>query len=204
MSNGAVGITFTETMTGNFALGETEPKAGEAAGKKAGTTLALHATIEIDDLDRFVADPSHSGHISGHIDFAPLGMNLPGDRGVFRLFSPTDQKGLSLMIYELAFSKEGQPYYLAGQKEVENDKKGADLFSDTTTLLTRVHKGADAKAPVVGAGVLTLGLADLTKMTSTMRVLNAKNPGDYIKALATFIKFFMGNLWDTYGLKPKT
>jgi hypothetical protein len=38
MSSGKLGITFRETMKGNFSLGETDPRAGEAAGKKAGTT----------------------------------------------------------------------------------------------------------------------------------------------------------------------
>jgi hypothetical protein len=204
MSDKPIGITFRETMTGNFALGETDPKAGEAAGKKAGTTLAMHATIQIDDLDGFVADSSHNGRISGQVDFAPLGLQIPAERGVFRLFSPSNKKGLSLMIYELAFEHQGQTYYLAGQKEVQSDNKaGTDMLSDTTTLFTRLHKGADAKAPVIGAGVLRLGVADLAKMVTTMRVLNASKPSEQARGMATFGRFFMGSLWDTYGPKTK-
>jgi hypothetical protein len=199
MSDGTVGITFRETMAGNFALGETDPKAGEAAGKKAKTTLALHAAVDIRDLDRFVADSTHTGNITGHVDFAPLGMQIPANRGVFRLFSPTDKKGLRLMIYELAFEHEGQQYYLAGRKEVQNDRMGTDLWNDTTTLFTRLHKGTDATGPVIGAGVLRLGLPDLAKLTSTVHVTNASKPGDQARALATFGGFFMGSLWQTYG-----
>jgi predicted acylesterase/phospholipase RssA len=200
MKDGKLGLTFRETMTGPFALGETDPKAGEAAGKKANTTLAMHANVEVSDLDGFVKDATHTGGITGHIDFTPFGKNIPADRGVFRLFSPTEDKALRHMVYELAFKHDNQDYYLAGRKEVQNDKKGTDLWKDTTTLLTRLHKGGP-DGPVVGAGVLTLGVADLAKLTSTIHVTNAAHVGDHARALATFGGFFMGSLWDSYGPK---
>ena len=203
MSEKEIGVTFRETMTGAFALGETDPVAGEAAGKKAGTTLAMHAEVDIKDLDRFVEDPTHLGGIAGQIDFKPIGDQMPASRGVFRLFSPTDEKNLKRMVYELAFEHDHQPYYIAGYKEVRSDKKGTDLWNDTTTLYTRLHKGADANAPVIGAGVLRLGVPDLLKLTSTMRVTNAAGPADQVRALATFGRFFMGNLWETYGPKQQ-
>ena len=81
------------------------------------------------------------------------------------------------MVYELAFEHQGQPYYLAGYKQVQNDRKGIDLWNDTTTLFTRLHKGFDSRAPVIGAGVLRLGVPDLMKLTSTLRVINADHPG---------------------------
>ncbi len=199
MTEQHAGITFSETMAGPFALGESDPSAGEAAGKQSGTTLAMHAAIEIPDLDRFVADPSHDGRIAGHIDFPPFGEGMRAERGVFRLFSPTDEKGLTRMIYELAFEHKGQPYYLAGYKEVRNDRHGTDLWSDTTTLLTRLHSGRDSRGPVAGAGVLRLGVPDLGRLTTTIRVTNAASPADQVRALATFGRFFMGSLWDTYS-----
>jgi hypothetical protein len=199
MTDAALGITFRETMTGPFALGEADPRAGEAAGRKAGTTLTMHAAVEIGDLDRFVADPTHTGGLAGHIDFAPIGMNIPATRGVFRLFSPSESPGMRLMVYELGFEQGGKQYYLAGRKEVQNDRGGTDLWTDTTTLLTRLHQGADATGPVIGAGVLQLGVADLTRLTSTLHVINASGPGDHARALATFGRFFMGSLWETYG-----
>ncbi len=201
MTNGSLGVTFRETMTGPFALGETDPKAGEAAGKRADTKLSMHAAVEIRDLDRFVADQTHTGAITGHVDFSPFGNGIPADRGVFRLFSPSDTTGLRLMVYELGFNHGGEAYYLAGQKHVQNDHSGTDLWNDTTTLYTKLHKGTDATGPVVGAGVLRLGLADLAKLTSTMRVLNAEKASDHARALGEFGRFFMGNLWDTYGPK---
>jgi predicted acylesterase/phospholipase RssA len=201
MQERELGITFRETMSGPFALGQTDPAAGEQAGKKADTSLSMHAAVEVSDLDRFVADPTHTGRITGHIDFKPFGEQIPADRGVFRLFSPTDQPGLRRMVYELGFEHQGKPYYLAGYKEVHNDRRGTDLWNDTTTLYTRLHEGTDTTGPVAGAGVLRLGVPDLMKLTSTMRVVNASGPADQVRALATFGRFFMGNLWETYGPK---
>ena len=201
MTENNAGITFSETMAGPFALGETDPAPGEAVGKTSGTTLAMHASIEIPNLDRFVADPSHTGRIAGHIDFKPFGEGMRAERGIFRLFAPTDEKGLTRMIYELAFEHKGQPYYLAGYKQVRNDRHGIDLWNDTTTLLTRLHSGSDSRGPVAGAGVLRLGLPDLMKLTTTIRVTKAATPADQVRALATFGRFFMGSLWETYGPK---
>lgn len=199
MTDGTLGITFRETMTGPFAMGETDPAAGEQAGRRAGTELSMHAAVEIDDIEGFVADETHTGGLTGHIDFAPLGMKIPADRGVFRLFSPGDRPGVRYMVYELGFQHAGRAYYLAGRKEVQNDRRGTDLWNDTTTLLTRLHEGNDASGPVLGAGVLRLGVGDLARLTSTLHVVNAKGPGDHAKALATFGRFFMGSLWETYG-----
>jgi hypothetical protein len=107
------------------------------------------------------------------------------------------------MVYELGFQHGGRPYYLAGRKEVRNDRRGTDLWNDTTTLLTRLHEGSDATGPVVGAGVLRLGVADLARLTSTLHVVNAKGPGDHARALGAFGRFFMGSLWETYGPKGR-
>ena len=200
-NNHQLGVTFRETMRGGFALGETEPQAGEKKGKAEDSNLSMNATIDIRDLNRFIADPNHLGSITGHINFTPFGENIPAQSGVFNLFSPTDRPKLKLMVYELAFQHEGQDYYLAGKKEVRDDPR-IDLWKDTTTLYTRLHKGTDRSAPVVGAGVLSLNVKELTKLVSTMRVTNADSLSDKTKALFDFGKFFLGELWDSYGPKP--
>ena len=198
MTDRTIGISFRETMTGGFALGQTDPRAGAQAGERAGTTLAMHAAVEIADLDRFVADPTHTGRLTGDIDFAPLGRAIPAHDGVFRLFSPSNTPNLRHMVYELAFTHQGQEYYLAGRKEVRQDS-GLDVWKDTTTLLTQLHRGSDASGPVVGAGVLTLGVADLTRLVSTLTVTGTTSPAEKAKAVAKFGEFFMGRLWETYG-----
>ena len=191
------GITFKETMTGGFALGQTETKAGRDAGNRAGTELAMHATVTIDDVERFVADPQHLGGLAGTIDYAPLGQGIPSHSGVFNLFSPSDSPRLKLMVYELGFERDGKEYYLAGKKEVRDDP-GFDLWSDTTTLYTQLHEGTDKSGPVAGAGILTLGVADLIKLLSTLRATGTDHLTQKAEAIAKFGRFFLGELWDSY------
>jgi hypothetical protein len=187
----STGFTFSETMSGSFALGD----AAEA-------TLTMLATIEIDDLDKFIADPEHSGRLSGSISFGPFGDDLRADSGVFNLFSASDDSRVKLMVYELAFAHNGQAYYLAGTKHV-HDQPGFDLWHDTTTLFTRLHAGTGKTSPVVGAGTLSLGVVELARLVSTMRVLGPAHAAP--AALGKFGRFFLGELWDTYaGLAPSS
>ena len=193
-----IGITFNETMAGAFALSRPGPEAGAQAGRRAGSSLAMHATVSIPDLDAFIADPKHLGKLKGSIDFAPLGEGIPAKSGVFNLFSPSRKSGPKYMIYELPFQHGGEPHYLAGKKHVHDDL-GFDLWSDTTTLFTRLHAGQNGKAPVVGAGVLRLDMGDLLELMSTIKGNGAKSAKERAKAVAKFGSFFMGELWETYG-----
>lgn len=192
------GITFRETMSGGFALGETDPRAGAERGKREGSELALHGSIEIVDIDAFVEDPDHCGGLEGAVDFTPFGEGLVAPRGVFNLFKPSDDPRTTFMVYELAFAHEGADYYLAGKKEVRDDP-GFDLWKDTTTLFTRLHAGGDTSGEVVGAGVLTLGISDLMKLLSTVRTTGADSVVAKTKTVAKFGSFFLGELWDSYA-----
>ena len=158
----------------------------------------MHASINIRDIHGFTHDPDHAGEITGRIDFSPMGENMPAKSGVFNLFAPTDEQNLKLMVYELAFDWEGKEYYMAGRKEVHNDP-GFDLWTDTTTLLTTLHEGNDASGPVIGAGVLSLGVDDLMRLMSTARINNAHSPKEHAETLAAFGTFFMGEIWETYA-----
>ncbi|HWV15660.1 MAG TPA: acetoacetate decarboxylase family protein [Cellvibrio sp.] len=191
------GLTFSEKMEGGFSCDELDPVAAGKLGKLKGTVLAMHATIVIDDINQFIADPEHAGKISGSIDFTPFGKGIPTTGGAFNLFCPADSPGLKYMVYELGFNHQGKAYYLAGKKEVKDDK-GFDLWTDTTTLYTRLYEGSDANGRQVGAGVLSLGVTDLLAMVKTFRPLNASSALDSSAALAKFGRFFMGELWDSY------
>jgi len=192
------GIRFREVMTGSFALGATDPSAGEAQGGRDGTALTMHATITVRDLDRFMTDPAHAGTIAGDIDFPPIGTRLPASRGVFNLFSPTGDPTLRLMVYELAFTKGSERYYLAGQKRVRTGPV-VDLWHDTTTLYSTLHSGDDATGPVIGAGVLHLGVTDLAHLATTLHGIDTSGVGGSAAAVAKFGEFFLGELWHTYG-----
>lgn len=199
-ASGGPGLTFDETMAGAFALDHGDPRTGAARGRRAGTRLAMHATVEIPDVEAFAADPEHPGRLSGTVDFPPFGTGIEAGEGGFQLFSPSGDPGTRLMVYELPFRHDGQPYYLAGRKEVRDDP-GLDLWSDTTTLYIRLHRGEDDRAPVVGAGILSLGVMDLVDLLRSMRATGTGSRSEALEAVGGFGRLFLGELWDTYGFQ---
>jgi hypothetical protein len=192
-----IGISFHETMQGGFDLGPTDPAAGERQGQRAGSRMAMHAAIAIDDLAAFIADPNHLGALRGTLDLTPFGDGIPATKGVFNLFNPTSDPKLKLMVYELGFEHAGQSFYLAGRKEVREDPI-TDLWKATTTLYSQLHEGADKNGPVVGAGILSLGITDLLALVKTVKVTGTTSPAEKAEALGRFGSFFLGELWDTY------
>jgi cholesterol oxidase len=199
-----VGITFREKMAGGFILGEVDPQSGAERGHAEGDALAMHATIQIQDLDRFIAIPEHLGGLKGTIDFPPLGATgIPSTSGVFNLFSPSDAPDTKYMVYELGFRLDAKDYYLAGKKIVKQAPI-TDMWKATTTLYTQLHQGADKTGPVIGAGILTLGVFDLIAMLATMHATDAQSIEQGASAVARFGRFFLGELWDTYVKHTKT
>ena len=155
------------------------------------------------DLDRFVQDPNHNGSLAGTIDFAPLALAMPTGEGVFRLFAPADEAATTLMVYELPFEHAGQAYYLAGAKKIHDDP-GFDLWSDSTTLYTRLFKGSDTTGPVIGAGVLRLDAVAFAQVTASIRAVDASSPVEAARLIAQFGGFFARELWKSYAGKPST
>lgn len=196
-NDGPVGITFKETMSGGFALDVTETLEGETLGNTTGSHLELHADIEIDDIDRFIAEPAHEASLIGTLDFTPWGDDLEITRGVFNLFKPTDSPSLKLMVYEGAFSHAGKSYYLAGQKDVK-DSSILKLWPQTTTLYTQLFEGPNKSGDIVGAGVLHLGVKQLIALVSTLHATGTDKKLQEAEAVAKFGKFFLGELWDSY------
>lgn len=190
----AQGITFRETMQGWFALGASTPEEGARLGERNGQRLAMHAEVGITDLDAFVSDRSQAGSLGGQIEYPPLGGPFVAPRGVFQLFTPDRNHQTRRMVYELAFEVQGIPHYLAGEKQVRDDP-GFDLWSDTTTLFTYLHEGDSRQGPVVGAGILTLGVPQLLAMLRSMHATG----GGGLSAVARFGGFFFGQVWDIYA-----
>ncbi len=197
MKDEAAGLSFREVMSGGFAMGQTDPGAGLLCGQVDGTSLALHATVMIQDFDRFLVDLNHTGTLAGSIDYAPFGGVITGYGGVFNLFNPSGETGLKLMVYELGFEYQGKAYYLAGQKEVRQSSV-LDMWHQTTTLYTKLHEGTDKTGPVVGAGTLSLGMTELITMLGTLQVSGVDGAVAKAKIIGNFGSFFMGELWETY------
>jgi hypothetical protein len=193
-----LGIRFREMMSGGFQLGTDDAIDGAKQGTQ--TPLSMHASIYIPDIDAFIADPQHRAPLAGHIDFAPFGRAIPAESGTFQLFAPTKDADTTWMVYDLGFRHNGKSYYLAGHKIV---RVGAPwkLWPATTTLYTTLHEGTDATGPIVGAGVLRLGVGELVKLMRTLHASDADAPGDAGRAIGRFFGFFSRELLRTYVLQ---
>ncbi len=209
-----VGFTFTETMRGHVAPGEHDDYAqAEALGKRLGDRLRFTVTIHIDDLDAFLTDPAHPARLSGTVEAQRFGGRQTLEDGRFNLFIEDEAGGRKQMRYSMTFRDvHEQRYRLDGFKDVHNDP-GIDIWSDTTTLFTRVYRldgageagtTAVAAGPVVATGILRIRAIDLVPQVRSMRAVGARNPAESAAALLAFGRFFFGRLWDEYhtSLKP--
>jgi hypothetical protein len=189
------GIGFQETMAGGLTLGATDPLLGVN-----GPVMSMHAAIDISDITAFIADPRHIAKLGGHIDYPPFGSNLAATGGVFGLFTPSGDPALTYMVYELGFQHAGKAYYLAGKKHVQIASI-FKLWQETTTLYSLLHEGENQQGPVVGAGVLSLGVWELIKLLTTLRATHSASFGASLCAITRFFVFFAKELVRTFLCK---
>ncbi|HVB39802.1 MAG TPA: patatin-like phospholipase family protein [Terriglobales bacterium] len=198
MQSAGAGIAFREVMAGGLTLGIQDPQAGHDTAARTGAAFTLHASIAIPDMARFAADPQHNGQLFGEISYPPFGAGIVGKNGVFRLFAPSGQPGLQWMVYELGFEHDGKDYYMAGKKLVR-DGPVLDAWKETTTLYTTLHQGRDGSGPIVGAGILTLAIPELINLVRSLHATGVSTVEDKTAAVDQFGRFFLRELWDTYG-----
>jgi cholesterol oxidase len=171
-------------------LSFTEEMRGEVTGPEAKGPISFRLTIVVEDMASFLADPEHEAAAFGAVRCEALGGDRPVVDGRFKLMTcaPGGQKR---MRYMLPFAgHDGEPLLLAGVKYLV---PGHDLWTDTTTLYTRIlGAGEGALRQVVASGVMRLGSADLMKQLGTFR-------SGRTAALLDFGQFFTGALWEVYG-----
>ena len=201
--NGHKSVRFTEEMKGYITFGESDYERGGREGRKSGTRLMFHLTIEVDDLDRFTTDPRREATAEGWVGCDALGGRLPVEKGVFNLLVDVEDPATKRMLYQLFFRDgAGHPVTLTGHKVIRNDPS-ADVWPDTTTLYTRLLQGhVDASdergAQVVASGIIWISPLDFLKQLTTFR---ADGPSQIsrITALGRFGALFMGQLWHVYA-----
>jgi cholesterol oxidase len=163
----------------------------------------FHVTVYMTDIERFIEDPQHQGSITGHVECDALGGRLEVQQGWFNLFVAGDADGEEhkYMKYRLLIADgEGHPITLNGYKDVHDDR-GFDVWSDTTTLFTRILAGHvtpdddDDAAEVVATGILHVLPADFAVQCTTFRV----HPAHRVDAIGRFGALFAGSLWEAFG-----
>jgi predicted acylesterase/phospholipase RssA len=188
-------LLYRETLTGPFALGQTDPKQGAEAGERDDTTLLVRSTVEVDGIDRFIDDPEHRALLTGRVEFPPIGLDLLSIDGWFNLVLLMD--GARRADYELAFRAGDRDLCLAGRKEVHDDP-GFDAWSDLTTVFATLHEGTDADGPTIGAGILRQEKRSIAKTLAAIHPTNVDSLLGRAAVVERFARFFAGELWDAY------
>lgn len=184
-------------MRGGFAMGESDPLAGELKGRLSGSFLAMNAFAAIPNVGEFLADPEHRGDLKGSVHFLPLADQVQADQGIFKLFVRTQEPRSKKMVYTMCFEVHGEAFCLQGIKRVPHHSV-VHSWKDTTTLYCQLHRGTDEHCPVIGAGVLHLTLVQFARQLISFRTMNGESLPEKVKALAGFGTFFARELIDSY------
>ncbi|MGW5849904.1 patatin-like phospholipase family protein [Streptomyces sp. NPDC055254] len=196
-------IRFSERMVGRVAFGETGFGAADWSEGAPAADLALHLTIDIRGVDRFITGPEHEASLRGEIVCQDLGGRLRVERGTFQLFVEQSDPEHLRMQYRLFFTdRAGHRLTLSGYKDVSEDSHRG-IWKDTSVLYTRIVRGHvdaqdESEAEVVASGSVHIRPTDFLRQLTTFRVEAATLPGR-AAALRRFGQFFFGKLWDVYA-----
>lgn len=190
-----IALRFTEDMRGRVTFGATDPREAPA-----GTALDVHLTVELDDVERFVADPRHAATGHGWVECAALGGRRPAQLLEFNLFVTGNDPAHREMLYRIQFDDvSGRALCLRGRKNVMDDR-GLDAWPDTTTLyveLSGPSAGEDTGEPVLAAGVLRVKPLDFVRQLTTFRTSGGSRTARTL-ALVKFVRFFFAQLLHVY------
>ncbi|MFC6064408.1 patatin-like phospholipase family protein [Streptomyces ochraceiscleroticus] len=195
-------LSFKEAIKGFIGFDESDYDDGYRKGHDKNTRLTARLKISIDDIDMFVTSPQHEATVTGHIECEALGGMLTVDDGTFNLFVDTGRPESQQIRYFLHLhDPQHRPYTLASRKVVV-DNSWKYLWSDTTTLYTRVLDGTvqpaeDGSAKVVASGIISLHLLDFLWGLTTFRA-----GGPLAAKPAVFARYgalFLNRLWDVYA-----
>jgi predicted patatin/cPLA2 family phospholipase len=196
-------LQFSETMRGFVHWKASDYEDGFRSGREAGMELSCRLTIKIDRVNKFVVNPEHDAAVEGTVYCEELGGELPIESGRFNLFVDEGDPARKTMQYRLQFRDGSRnPFTLSGHKDIHDDP-GFDLWSDTTTLYTRILAGhiapeAEKDAPLAAAGIIRISMMDFMKQLTTFRV-EGPSLADRTAALGRFGRLFLGSLWDVYA-----
>lgn len=194
-------LSFTEDMKGYVTFGEADFSQGFKAKERH--YLSVHLTIKVEGVNQFVTDPKHQALVEGYVECEALGGKLPVEQGTFNLFVDEGDPTHKQMVYRLYFQDAaGHPLTLSGFKDVKDDP-GYDLWSDTSTLFTRVLQGHiepedEEQAKIVASGIIQIHMLDFLKQLTTFRTAGP-TVVDRAAVLTRFGTFFLGKLWDVYA-----
>ncbi len=198
-------LAFSEAMTGWISFEELSYNQALVAGRQRGTSCSQQLTIEIDDVERFVAEPEHRARATGLVICPELGGELQAERGWFNLFVTHGSSLHRRMLYRLFLRDgDGRPLTLSGFKEVEHGPN-LDGWGDTSRLLVRFLRGHLEDEPevddaTVATGILHISRLGFARMLTSMR--GTAGPRG-IESVAEFDRFFVRKMVELFGHRSK-
>jgi cholesterol oxidase len=195
------GLRFTERMHGYLSTkvkDRDDHEAGYHQGRIDGATIEFVITVDADDVEQLMHDPSTAVRLSGTVvapALAPGRLTIVD--GAFTIFDPDPQHvETSLMRYRMPLvAEDGREFVFEGHKTIHHGSL-LDVWGATTTLSVTVHGPQGA---VMGVGMLHLTASDLLRELTTMRIPRAKSRAGAANGLARFGGRFARELVKSYG-----
>jgi len=194
-------LSFRERMSGWVSFDELSHNQAMVAGRRRGTTCTQQLAIEIDDVDRFIADPEHRARAAGVVRCDELGGELRAEQGWFNLFVLHGSPRHRRMLYRLFLrDRDGRALTLSGFKDVLHGPN-LDGWGETSRLLIRFLSGhheddPDGDDATVATGILHISKPGFMKMLASMR--GSVGPGG-VESIAEFERYFTSQLVGLYG-----
>jgi hypothetical protein len=195
-------VRFSEQMKGWLSFNETDFNQALLHGRVNGTSAKLRLTVEIRDLDRFVAERAEQAAARGWLEFDELGGRLMVEAGWIQLFARQPDCRHMRMRYRVFLRDQmGRPLTLVGFKLVEDDPN-FDSWRDVTTLFVQLFVGhlEDRQEPedrLVATGILRLSAPALVRQLISFRG-QARSWFAQVGAVARFQIFFLRELLRAY------
>ena len=185
-------VQFSETLRGHVGWGAEDADDGFRLGRRHGTGIELQLHVVVEDLDRFMAGPSHDAPVTGQVECAELGGKLPIARGTYAIRAAGERTerriGYSL---ELDAGDAGR-HVVRGGRSID-DEPGSDLLRRASSLSLEVE-AADGRTAAGIAGVRHL---DFVEQLGAMQA-DAPTAAARMTALDRFGRASFGPLWEVH------
>jgi cholesterol oxidase len=171
-------LSFKETIRGCLVV--------EAQTPMEPMPVIMRLTVEIEDTDRFVADPDHQASLVGHVECRPLGGRLTVERGTLCFLTGAGNRSSGQVRYEQHLrTGDGARLVLLGRKTVPPNRP-LRLWAAMSTVHASVRRepveaSAEDATAVLAQGVLRIGLLDFLKQLASFR---ARGPTRVDEAVA--------------------
>jgi hypothetical protein len=200
-------LRFHERMSGWISFDELSYNQAARDGKRASNSCSQELEIEIDDLDRFLADRYHTATVTGTVSCDQLGGRLEVTPcSTFNMFVPEGGPRRARMLYRLYLRDgDGRELTLRGFKELVDDPN-LDIWSDTTTLFVRLLRGRESGEPQGAEDTVATGILYISRL-GFLRQLASMRGSDGVKGIRTVAqleKFFVSELVKIYAPAAET